>query len=109
MAVGPQSTSGTVDVALGNLPIELRSVMQRIVNLDTWVNGGGNGLAYLEKIGYSTGPDPGNPGGVSDAQLALNMIGYLHTVAAVYYGDAAQPDPYDFNQQLSSLWNGQLG
>ena len=45
-----------------------------------------------------------NPGGVSDAQYALNMISYLNTVAGVYFGTATQGTAFNFDQQLSQMW-----
>jgi hypothetical protein len=82
-------------------------VCREISNLDLSVNGQGQGLAYLESIGYSGSPNAANPGGISDAQYAQNMIGYLHTVAAVYFGAAAQTPAFNFDQELSQIWSGQ--
>ena len=79
-----------------------------IANLNLSVNGQGQGLAYLEGIGYSGTANPANPGGVSDAALALSTIGYEHTVAAVYFGEATQDPGYNFHQQLSGVWAGQV-
>lgn len=84
----------------------MRDLMQQVVNLSTWINGQGNGLAYLEQLGYSSQADEENPGGISDAQMALNLIAYLNTVAGVYFGTATQASEFDFNNQLSQLWNG---
>jgi hypothetical protein len=106
MAVGQTSNSGQVDIDLINYSVSLRDLMQNIVNLSTWVNGQGNGLAYLEQLGYSSTADEENPGGVSDAQMALNYIAYLNTVAGVYYGTATQATDFDFNNAMSPLWNG---
>lgn len=106
MSVGNQASSSTVDIALTDYSVQLRDLMQDISNLSVWVNGQGNGLAFLEGLGYSNAANPNNPGGVSDAQLALNMISYLNTVAGVYYGTATQATTFDFNQELSQLWAG---
>lgn len=106
MAVGQASNSGQVDIDLINYSIGLRDLMQNIVNLSTWVNGQGQGLAFLEQLGYSSEADDNNPGSVSDAQMALNYIAYLNTVAGVYYGTATQGTEFSFNNELSTLWNG---
>jgi hypothetical protein len=106
MAVGQASNSGQVDIDLINYSIALRDLMQNITNLSTWINGQGQGLAFLEQLGYSSEADEGNPGGVSDAQMALNYIAYLNTVAGVYYGTATQAAEFDFNNAMSPLWNG---
>jgi hypothetical protein len=106
MAVGQATTSGQVDSDLINYSLGLRDLMQQILNLSTWINGQGNGLAYLEQLGYSSEADEENPGGVSDAQMALNYIAYLNTVAGVYYGTATQGTEFNFNNELSALWNG---
>jgi hypothetical protein len=107
MAVGIQGNNATVDQLLTTFSVQLRNTMTQIVSLDTWINGQGNGLTVLEELGYSTVPSSTNPGGVSDAQMASNMISYLNTVAAVYNGTAAQTPAFNFNQELSQLWAGQ--
>jgi hypothetical protein len=106
MAVGQASNSGQVDINLINYSVALRDLMQNIVNLSTWINGQGQGLAFLEQLGYSSSADSENPGSVSDAQMALNYIAYLNTVAGVYYGTATQGTEFNFNNELSTLWNG---
>lgn len=108
MPVGATIGSDQMNNIITSAAVQLRDVMQGIAELHLSVNGQGQGLAYLESIGYSSDPDPANPGGVSDAALALSTIGYLHTVAAVYFGDAAQSPAYDFHQQLSAVWAGQV-
>src|SRR6266567_3691800 len=109
MPVGAAIGSSQVDNIITALAVNLRDVMQRIANLNLAVNGQGAGLAYLTSIGYSGTPSPANPGGVSDAAFALSMISYLNTMAAVYFGTAAQTPAYNFNQQLSEVWAGQVG
>lgn len=97
MAVGGQATSATVDVALTNVAVQMRAVMQQAVNLSTWINGQGTGLATLEALGYTA----------ADAATALSMISYLNTVAGVYFGTASQGTAFDFNQELAQVWAGQ--
>jgi hypothetical protein len=103
----PVST-GLLSPMITQLAIRLQDASVTIANLNLSVNGQGQGLTYLEGIGYSNVPDPANPGGVSDAALALSTIGYEHTVAAVYFGEAAQTPAYSFHQQLSAVWAGQV-
>jgi hypothetical protein len=114
MSVGGQGSSATVDSALTNLSVGIRRLMQGVANLNTWITGEGNGIAYLEQLGYSSAGDPQNPGGISDAQMALNYIGYLNTLSGVYYGTVQQGGTggtaatmYNFNNALSPLWAGQ--
>lgn len=109
MPVGAVIGSGQVDNIITALAVRLRDVMRQISNLNLAVNGQGTGLAYLESLGYSGTANPANPGGVSDAALALSVISYLNTCAAVYFGTAAQTPPYNFDQQLSGVWAGQVG
>lgn len=113
MSVGAQGSSSTVDAALTNLAVGMRNTMQGIANLNTWINGQGDGLTYLAELGYSTAPSSVNPGGISDAQFALNTIAYLNTMAGVYYGTVQQggtggtgATTYNFNNQLSMVWGG---
>lgn len=107
MSVGTQADNANVNNALTNISVNLRALMTQITNLSTWINGQGDGLVVLAELGYSTVPTATNPGGVSDAQLASNMISYLNTVAGVYYGTATQGTTFNFNQELSQLWAGQ--
>jgi hypothetical protein len=109
MPVGSQIGSSQVDNVITHLAVSLRAVMQEIANLNLAVNGQGTGLAYLQSIGYSNASNPANPGSVSDAALALSTISYLNTVAAVYFGTATQGTTFNFNQQLSAVWGGQIG
>ena len=108
MPVGAVIGSSQVDNIITALAVNMRNVMQQVADLDLAVNGQGAGLAYLESTGYSGTANPANPGGVSDAQLAQNTISYLHTVAAVYFGTAAQTPAFNFNQQLSAVWAGRV-
>ena len=108
MPVGAVIGSGQVDNIITALAVQLRTVMQQIGNLNLAVNGQGAGLAYLESIGYSGVANPANPGGVSDAQFAQNMISYLNTMAGVYFGTATQGTAFNFNQQLSEVWAGRV-
>ena len=109
MPVGAVIGSGQVDNIITALAVRMRDVMRQVANLNLAVNGQGTGLAYLESIGYSSTANPANPGGVSDAQLAQNVISYLNTVAGVYFGTATQASEFDFDQQLSEVWAGQIG
>ena len=109
MPVGATIGSGQVDNIITALAVRLRDTCRQISNLSVAVNGQGQGLAYLESIGYSSTANPANPGGISDAQYAQNMISYLNTVSAVYFGTATQGSEFNFNQQLSMVWAGRVG
>lgn len=108
MSVGPVITKGVIDTSLGNLAVQSMQLMQQIANLNKLVTGGGDGLAYLESLGYSSAANPDNPGDASDAQYALNLVGYLNTQAGVYYGTLTQASEFDFDNALASLRGGQL-
>jgi hypothetical protein len=108
MSVGAQMNSTTIDQLLTNISVGWRNLAQAAVNLATEINGQGNGLATLEALGYSSAANPANPGGVSDAQLALNYISYLGTNAGVFFGTASQGTQFNFNNALSPLWAGQV-
>ena len=108
MPVGAVIGSSQIDNIITALAVDMRNIMQQVVNLNLAVNGQGAGLAYLQSIGYSNASNPANPGSVSDAALALSMISYLNTMAGVYFGTAAQTPAYNFNQQLSEIWAGRV-
>ena len=108
MPVGASIGSSQVDNIMSALAVQVRDVMRQIYNLNLAVNGQAQGLAYLVSIGYSGTANPANPGNVSDAQLALNMISYLNTIAGVYFGTATQGTTFNFDNQLSMLWAGRV-
>ena len=104
MAVGTALTSATINQNLSLLSVQLRDLMQQLANLSIGVNGQGTGLAALEAAGYSA----------ADANTALQLIGYMNTVAGVYFGTVQQGGTggtgailFNFNQALSQLWSGQ--
>lgn len=97
MPIGNNVTDGTINNMLTQLSVTLRNSMQQIRDLSEWANGQGTGQATLMSVGY----------GSADAATALNMISYLNTVAEVYYGGAAQPSPFNFDQELSQIWAAQ--
>lgn len=116
MSVGTQPDTASISNTLTQLALQMRDLMQAIANLSTQVNGEGNGLQYLESVvGYSSAPNPGNPGDQSDAAWALQAIAYMNTVAGVAGGTVRQGGDgsagsatlFNFNQALSPLWNGQ--
>lgn len=107
MAVGNQANAASINQQLTNFATQMRSVMDAVSDLSTEINSQGDGLAALEAIGFGSASNPANPGSISDAQYALNMLGYLNTVAQVYFGEAAQPSAFNFNNALSVLWAGQ--
>jgi hypothetical protein len=109
MPVGSVIGSDQVNNLITALAVRLRDVMQQIADLNLAVNGQGAGLAYLQSVGFGSAANPANPGSVSDAALALSVISYLNTMSAVYFGAAAQTPAYNFNQQLSMVWAGQVG
>jgi|SRR5579859_2152686 len=107
MAVGNQPTTSVIDQQLTNLALTMRNLMQQFQNLSKQVNGQGTGLQYMEQIGYSSAANPQNPGNLSDAAWALQCIGYMNTLAGVYYGTASQGSEFDFDNALALLWCGQ--
>ena len=108
MPVGATVGSDQVNNIITSLAVQLRNVMQEIHNLDLSVNGQGQGLAYLESIGFGSAPNPANPNSQSDAAYALSVISYENTVAQVYFGAVAQTPAFNFNQQLSGVWAGHV-
>ena len=109
MPVGAVIGSGQMDNIITSLAVRMQKLMQDIAQLNLSVNGQAAGLAYLQGIGYSGTANPDNPGGISDADLALSVISYLNTVSGVYFGTATQASQFRFDQELSQVWGGQIG
>ena len=96
MTVGNQLSSANVDAQITNLSVSARDIMQAIANLSVNVNGQGTGLVTLEASGYSA----------PDAGTALAAISFLNTVSGVWFGTAAQPTEFSFNNELSQYGGG---
>jgi hypothetical protein len=96
MSVGQQISNSVIDSQLTQLSVALRDVLQKIDNFNTEINGQGDGLTYLQSIGYDA----------ADAQTVLTLLGYLNTISGVYYGSATQAADFNFNNALSVLWAG---
>ena len=108
MPVGASIGSSQIDNVITALAVNMRNIMQQVANLNMAVNGQGAGQAYLQSIGYSGTANPANPGGVSDAALALSMISYLNTMASIFTGTAQQTPAFNFEQELSQVWAGRV-
>lgn len=111
MSVGIQFNSDQVDSKLTQLAVQLRDVITRITQLNTQVNGQGDGLTVLETAGYSGDANPANPASMSDAAYALQKLAYLSTVAGCYLGTVQQGGTggtgaveFDFDNALSTVW-----
>lgn len=113
MSVGGQTSNVTVDQKLTDLAVDLRDWCQRAANLDTEINGGGQGLQVLETLGYQGAANPNNPGNMTDAQYAQTLIAYLMDIAGVYYGNVQYGGSggsgavkFNHNIALAPLWAG---
>jgi hypothetical protein len=108
MAVGAAIGSGQVDNILSSLAVNFRNLAQQAANLSIEINGQGTGLAVLESLGYSNTPNPANPGGISDAAWALQLVNYFSTVAGVWFGTATQTPAFNYNVVSAPLWAGRV-
>lgn len=118
MSVGGQANKESIDAALTDLAVSYRNLCTKIDRLSKQVNGQGNGIAYLTRVGYdNTAANPANPGSQTDAAWALQAIAYLNTMSGVYHGlvrqggdgSAGSATTFDFENALSLIWAGQLG
>jgi hypothetical protein len=96
MTAGVQANPTRIDEDITNCVLAFREVCTQARNLNTQVNGAGNGTAYLSGIGY---PDPTS---------ALLLIGYLSNLAGVYFGTATVASDFNFDQGLAPAWGGQV-
>jgi len=107
MTVGVQSNSASISNNITNLSVAMRNLMAAAANLSLQINGTGTGLATLEAMGFGSAADAANPGDISDAAYALQLIGFMNTMAQLYYGAATQPSTFNYNNALAAMWNGQ--
>jgi|SRR5215472_12792721 len=98
MPVGQQSTDTQINGLLSLLSANMRNVCTQMKNLNEQINGGGNGLAYLESLGFSA----------ADANSVIQYIGYFNTLSGVYFGTATQTPAFNFDNQLAALWAGNV-
>lgn len=119
MSVGRQTDKTNVDNQLSDLVVQLRNLATKAGYLITPMKVTGNRdiHAALVAIGFDDSPNPANPDGQSDAQLAAYYIGLMNTLIGIYYGTVPQggdgtanslPTFYNFNEALSPLWGGQM-
>ncbi|SRR6266567_464354 len=103
-----QVGKGTIDQQLSDLSVRWRDLAEQALHLATQVTGQGNGLSMLQAAGYSTTANPANPGGISDADLALQGVNYLALLGELFFGTAAQPANFNFNNAMSPHWGGRI-
>jgi hypothetical protein len=115
MAVGTQTNKGAIDASLTDLAVTLRNLAQKANNLMTPLQASGEPIAtVLAQLGYATDANAANPGGLSDADYAAQLVGYMSTMSGVYYGQIAIANPdgttaaINFNTALSPTWGGQI-
>ena len=96
MTAGIQSNATKIDENITQIAVAFRAVCTQARNLNSQVNGGGNGTAYLQGIGYA------------DTVTALQMIGYLNNLAGVYFGTATVGAAFPFDNALAPTWGGQV-
>jgi hypothetical protein len=108
MPVGAIIGSSQVDNILTNLAVNFRNLAQQAANLSIEITGQGTGLAVLQSLGYSNTANPANPGGISDAAWALQLVNYFNSVAGVWFGTAAQTPAFNYNVATGPIWAGQV-
>lgn len=114
IGIGTQPTNASINNQLTAMAQQLRNLLQQAANLSVQVNGTGQGLVYLESIGYGSTANPLNPGSITDAAYALQMITYFNTLSGVYQGTVQQggtggtgASTFNFNNAFAILWNAQ--
>ena len=88
-------TQGGLNGQLGSIAVTLRNACQQAADFFEGVNA--LGTSGLEGLGFTSG----------DATAFLAAANYMQTVAAVYYGTAAQPSDFDFDNALAAARGGQ--
>lgn len=95
MSVGNQPTVASINQSLTNTALNLRNICGQITDLQEYISS--LGTTGLQALGFTA----------ADAQNIVTLVGYMNTVAAVYFGTAAQPTASNFNAALTVLWAGQ--
>jgi hypothetical protein len=97
MAVGHQPDADELNRYLAADAQGLRNAAQEI--LKRWSLVKDLGEAGLQAPPYDMTPE--------DAAAFFEAANRMQTVAAVYYGELAQPDPFNFDDALSEVRGGQ--
>ena len=97
MAIGNESglSVGSLNSQLGAVAVAYRNACQQIIDLAAIVNV--LGASGLETLGFTT----------TDAPNFVTAANYLQTLAQVYYGTAAQPADFNFDNALAAARGGQ--
>ena len=89
MAIGYQFDQSSANNDLGAMCVQLRDLMVRVTSYHQKVTGLGH--AGQVALGFTDAD-------ATDLQLRAD---YINTVAALYYGTAVQPSPFNFDDALS--------
>jgi hypothetical protein len=95
MTIGPTLSENQVNNQISTIAVALRDACQNASNFQQWIVE--QGTAGLEAIGFSP----------ADAASLLQTASYLNTIAAIYFGTAAQPSDFNFANATCSVWAGQ--
>lgn len=94
--IGFQPDLNTVNTLLGDAAVTARDSAQRIERI--WSYLAKVGVAGLQAAPYNL-PE-------ADAQALFDKANQMHTLAAIYYGEAAQAAPYDFDDAFAIVRGG---
>jgi hypothetical protein len=98
MGVGFTPSQATINNQGGALAVALRDLARSISDFHTAIGAMGADdtarATALVGLGFAQ----------ADAASMVYLANVLNTVAALYYGTAAQPTPFDFDSALAPLW-----
>jgi hypothetical protein len=98
MAVGNQPNASNINSVMGHIATDLRDWARRANQFHTAIDGMGaddpSRATALVALGFTQ----------ADATNLVYLANVLNTVAAIYYGTAAQTPAFNFDSALSPLW-----
>jgi hypothetical protein len=98
MPIGYPVNVGTINNGAGDLACRLRDWAIDVEKFWKPITALGTDdtsrIAALVTLGFSD----------TDAAAMHHAVDILNTVAQIYYGNAAQPSPYNFDSDLAALW-----
>lgn len=102
MGVGYEPSMGSINSSAGKLAVGLRGWARATTDFHAAIVDLGPDAASrataLVAMGFTQ----------ADATNMVRLADVINTMAALYYGNAAQPTPYNFDNDLSALWGMQL-
>lgn len=98
MPIGYIPNMQTINQQAGMLAVTMRDLCQKIEGFQASIvamgSDDGSRASALAALGFS----------LTDAEHMVYLSNVMNTLAQIYYGNAGQTPPYNFDNAMSALW-----